>query len=249
MTNLLKISIITACYNSVSTISETFDSIRSQDYKNIELIVIDGGSNDGTLEIIGNNMDIISKFISEADSGIYNAMNKGLKIATGDIIGFLNSDDTYFNHKVLSDIANTFSSNIDCTFGNLVFVNSRNKVIRRWYSNDFEPGLFKYSWTPAHPTFYCKKQVYNRLGYYREDFSIASDVDLMFRFLEIHRIKSSFIEKPLVKMKIGGASTKSLKSTIRITREVFTSFKENGYNYNYLDYLIGKLSKAIKQLK
>jgi len=245
---LPKISIITICFNSEKTIEKTFNSIRCQNYKDYELIVIDGASNDNTLEIIKKNSDLITKYISEPDDGIYNAMNKGIKIATGDIIGFLNSDDEYYNNNALSEISKAFKEDVDCVYGNLVFERHDGKIVRKWTSKRFKPGKFRYSWSPAHPTFYCKKSAYDRLGYYREDFSIAADVDLMFRFLEIHRIKSFFINKNLIKMKLGGVSTNSFRSTIVITKEVFTSFRENNYNYSYIVYLVGKILKALKQL-
>jgi glycosyltransferase involved in cell wall biosynthesis len=242
------ISIITVCYNSSATIAQTIASVNNQAYQKIEHIFVDGDSFDNTVDIINKTSQRSPIIVSEKDSGIYNAMNKGLSLAKGRIIGFLNADDIFCNDQVICSIASSFTANIDCVYGNLIFVDKKEKVIRKWVSNEFRPGIFKYSWTPAHPTFYCKKSIYDELGNYREDFSIASDVDLMFRFLEIHRIKSRFLNKYLVKMKVGGVSTKSFKSTLVISKEVFTSFKEYGYKYNYPVYITGKIIKAFKQL-
>lgn len=254
MNNLLtkqlkKVSIITVAYNRETTILKCIESVNNQTYPYIEHILIDGNSLDKTVKIFKDKSERENIIISEADSGIYNAMNKGLQLASGDIIGFLNGDDELYNDLVIEDIVQLFDSEKDCVYGNLIFVNSNNKVVRKWRSRKFKSGLFQYSWTPAHPTFYCKKHIYDDLGNYREDFKIASDVDLMFRFLEINQIKSFHLDQTLVKMSLGGISTKSLKSTWIITKEVFQSFEEHGYNYNKLIYLVSKILKAIRQLK
>lgn len=242
------VSIITISFNSSNTILETIKSVNNQSYNFIEHLFIDGASTDNTLKLIKANSNRVSTLISEKDNGIYNAMNKGLQHAKGEIIGFLNSDDQFYDNQIINLIVDEFDSGTDCVYGNLVFTNSQDKIVRKWYSRSFKPGLFQYSWTPAHPTFYCRKSVYERLGYYREDFTIAADVDLMFRFLEINKIKSSFLNRNLVKMKMGGVSTQSFKSTLVLTHEVFTTFKDYNYNYSKLIYWVGKIIKALKQL-
>ena len=242
------ISIITVCFNNSKTILDTIESVNSQTYSNIEHIFIDGASNDNTVQIIKDSSKRDNIVISEKDNGIYHAMNKGLKVSKGEIIGFLNADDLFFTNQTVDLIIKSFSSNIDCVYGNLLFFNSQNKVVRKWASREFKPGLFRYSWTPAHPTFYCKKIVYEKLGYYREDLNIASDVDLMFRFLEIHRIQSYYLNEKLIKMRLGGASTRSLKSTLTITKEVLRIFREHGFEYSKTVYVLSKVFKAFKQL-
>lgn len=244
----MKVSIITICFNSSETIFETIKSVNNQSYNFIEHIFIDGGSKDNTLEIIKNSSKRASTVISEKDDGIYNAMNKGLQHAKGEIVGFLNSDDILFDKETVNNIVLEFNSKTDCVYGDLIFVNSENKTVRKWKSRKFKSGLFRYSWTPAHPTFYCRKSIYDKLGCYREDFSIAADVDLMFRFLEIHKIKSSYMDQIIVKMKIGGVSTQSIDSTFILSKEVFNSFKTNNYRYSKIAYWIGKFYKALKQL-
>lgn len=248
MENKPLVSIITISYNSADTIQETINSVNSQSYSHIEHIFIDGISSDNTLEIINNSSTRTSTLISEKDFGIYNAMNKGLNYAKGEIIGFLNSDDKLHDKETIKNIVAEFGSDIDCVYGDLVFVNFKNKIVRKWKSRKFKSGLFRYSWTPAHPTFYCRKSIYDKLGGYREDFSIAADVDLMFRFLEIYKIKSYYLNQIIVQMKMGGVSTRSLKSTFIISKEVFTVFKSYNYRSSKIIYLIGKVFKALKQL-
>ncbi|MFX0138974.1 MAG: glycosyltransferase family 2 protein [Candidatus Hodarchaeota archaeon] len=245
----MKVSIITVSLNSEATIEDCIKSVLNQSYKNIEYIVIDGASVDQTVDIIKKYEDRISKWISENDKSIYDAMNKGITLATGDVIGFINSDDMYYDSKAIERIVSAFEKDIDCIYGNLVYVSHRNikKITRRWISNDFKDGLFERSWTPAHPTFYCRKKAYDKFGGYRLDFQIASDVELMYRFLQKYRLKSKFISTYLVKMRDRGVSNRRLKSTIIITKEMKKAIKENGGNFNLFKYLLFKLLK-IKQI-
>lgn len=248
MDNKPLVTIITICFNSSETILETINSVNNQSYNFIEHVFIDGASTDRTLEIIKNASKKAVTVISEKDNGIYNAMNKGLKFAKGEIVGFLNSDDKLQDIETINNIVAEFNSDIDCVYGDLVFTNSKKEIVRKWKSSKFKSGLFKYSWTPAHPTFYCRRSVYDKFGGYREDFSIAADVDLMFRFLEIYKIKSSYLNQIIVEMKMGGVSTQSLNSTFILSKEVFNSFKTNNYRYSKIAYWIGKFYKALKQL-
>ena len=168
----MKISIITISFNANDTIEKTLNSIKSQSYSNIEHIIVDGGSIDGTIEIC-NSFSHISKIISEPDNGVYDAFNKGLKLATGDIIGFLNADDIFCNENSIQDIVDAFSNNeTDIVYGNLDYVNKEGKVIRNWISRPYEKGLVKKAWMPAHPTFYCKKEVYDHLGGYNDSLKL-----------------------------------------------------------------------------
>lgn len=244
---MAKISIITICYNSEQTISETLKSIKSQSFKNFEHIVIDGGSTDKTISIIEKE-NISNKVISEKDRGIYNAFNKGIINSTGDIIGFLNSDDTFFSKNSLKNIEESFDENIDCVFGDLVYTNRKNKITRVWRGSPFLKGSFKKSWMPAHPTFYCKRNVYNKYGFYDESFKIAGDFELMLRYLEKHKIRSNYISKTLINMKSGGVSNKSFYNKFKILYEEFKAFELNDISINKLLYLFEK-SKKINEFK
>lgn len=241
----MKLSIITVCFNSANTIRETIESVLSQTYRNIEYIIVDGGSEDGSISIIADYSDRISKFVSEPDKGIYDAMNKGIHMATGDIVGMINSDDILYDSSCIDRIVDQFkSTNADAVYGNLVITNNNDEIIRRWVSRPFESGLFSKSWTPAHPTFYCKKSMFVKYGLYKTDFKIAADVELMLRFMEIHGIKTSYLDSYIVKMRSGGISNQGLRSTLTITREMSKAFSENGLRFNYVYYLFFKLLKV-----
>ncbi|PZM82069.1 MAG: glycosyltransferase [Candidatus Margulisiibacteriota bacterium] len=248
----MKISIITVVYNNYQTIEHTILSVFGQTYSDIEYIVVDGGSTDGTLDIINKYKDKISVIISEKDEGIYDAMNKGIKLATGMVIGTLNADDMFYDTNVLVDVANVFDENkVVCCYGNLIYVDrvDTEKITRRWISRQFEEGLFSKSWTPAHPTFYCKREMFERYGYYRLDFEIAADVELMYRFIQKHRITSKYIPRMMVKMRNAGISNQGLKSTITITREMKKAIVENGGRFNLIKYLFYKGFKIIQFIK
>lgn len=238
----MKISIITVTYNSAGTVANCIDSVYRQSYPDIEQIIVDGLSTDDTVSIIQSMPNRVHKLVSEKDKGIYDAMNKGVRLATGDIIGTLNSDDTFFDTTALEKVAAVFSNypEIDCLYGNLIFVNEERKVVRRWKSKAFTPGLFSKSWTPAHPTFYCRREVFERFGLYKTDYKIAADVEFMLRVLEVGKAKSHFLDEVLVSMSLGGVSTSGLKSTLIITQELKKAFKENGLGFNLPKYLFHK---------
>ena len=238
----MKISIITISFNSAKTIEATLNSVLNQTYKNIQHIIIDGNSSDQSVQIC-KKFPHVSKIISEEDSGVYNAFNKGLEIANGDVVGFLNSDDTFYNNNSLQTIVDGFKKGIDAVHGNLKFYNHKNKVIRNWISKPFEKGAFKKGWMPAHPTFYCRKNIYNKYGNYNELFKIAGDFELMLRFIETKNIKTMFIDKNLVKMKAGGISNSGFISKIRILKEEFFAFDLNKISLNKFSYLINKAVK------
>ena len=244
---MTKISIITVVYNNSKTIGWAIESILAQDYPNIEHIIIDGASTDGTIDIIKSYSDRIAKFISEPDKGIYDAMNKGLKLATGDIIGILNSDDFYASNTAISDIVREFDTKkVDLVFGDLVFVKPEdlNKIVRTYSTPDFHPDKFAWGWMPPHPTCYIKKSVYQRYGYFKTDYRIAADYEILTRFMAKHRITYSHIPKVLIKMRTGGVSTRNLKSNRILNQEIVRCCAENGIKTNALKVYSKYLTKV-----
>ena len=250
--NKQKISIITVVWNNASTIKDAIDSILNQTYENIEYIVVDGASTDGTVEIIQSYGDKISKFISEKDKGLYDAMNKGIGLATGDIVGILNSDDFYKSNDVLETVVNEFiRKDIDCLYGDLEYVaaHDTDKIVRYWKSKEFEDGLFQKGWHPAHPTFFIKREFYDKYGVFNLDFKISADYEIMLRFLEKYKLKSSYINKTFVKMRIGGESNRSVLNITKANLESYRAWKVNGLYINPLRLLLKPLSKLFQLLK
>ena len=242
----MKISIITITFNAEATLANTLNSVFRQSYKNIEHIIIDGNSKDKTLKIC-NDFPHISKIISEPDKGVYDAFNKGLKTATGDIVGFLNADDIFFSEDSVNEIASAFiKNNTDIVYGNLDYVNENGKVIRNWISKPYKKGLEKKALMPAHPTFYCKKEIYDRIGGYNDSFKIAGDFELCMRFLNVNNIPSYYLNKKLIKMLAGGISNNGLKSKLIIYKEELRAFKLNDINVNSIIFLFYKLRKIIQ---
>jgi glycosyltransferase involved in cell wall biosynthesis len=232
----LKVSLITVTYNSALTLADTIKSIRDQDYGNIEYIIIDGNSNDGTVQIIKENLDVVSSWMSEPDTGLYDAMNKGIKVATGDIVGIINSDDFYHRKDAISKIVEGFSpKEIQCVFADVRFVKSNNleKTIRYYSSKKFNLGAFSWGFMPAHPTFFTFRNNYEKFGFYKTDFKIAADFELLVRFLYKNKLPFKYLPVDLMKMRLGGLSTASLKSTWIINQEDLRACKENGLSTNY----------------
>ena len=248
----MKISIITVVLNGEWTIKDSIESVINQDYQNIELIIIDGGSLDRTIAIAKSYNKYLSALISEPDKGIYDAMNKGLKIATGEIIGFLNSDDYYANNHIISKVVKEFKSDItmDACYSDLIYVDRHDtsKTIRYFKSNQFKKGSFSKGWCPPHPTFFVRQSVYQRLGVFDLNYHIASDVDLMMRFLEIYKIKSHYIPEVFVKMRMGGTTNKSLKNIWQQNREILNSLNKNGLSVNVLKFFIYKIISRLIQI-
>jgi len=206
----MKISIITVVWNNAKTIKYAIDSVLNQTHKNIEYIILDGASTDGTIEIIRSYGDKISKFVSEPDKGIYDAMNKGIKLATGDVVGILNSDDFYIDDYVIEKVVKEFEEKqVDSVYADLVFVkpDDLSKAVRYYDSSSCGPENFQYALYPAHPTFFVRKWVYDKYGVFKTDYKIGADFDLMARFLYTNNISYSYIKEPLIKMRVGGVST------------------------------------------
>ncbi|WP_200980062.1 glycosyltransferase family 2 protein [Echinicola sp. 20G] len=233
----MNVSIITVTFNSEETLQGTIDSVQSQDYPNIEYIVIDGKSKDRTVDIIKDNQAVISKWISESDKGLYDAMNKGIQMATGDVVGIINSDDFYHRKDAISSIVKGLKeSNAECVFGDVDFVRPKNlnKVIRHYSSKRFAPWKFRLGYMPAHPTFYTYKRNFEKFGYYKTDYRIAADFELLIRFLFKEKLSFKYIPETILRMRTGGTSTASVKSTLIINKENKRALKENGIYGNYL---------------
>jgi glycosyltransferase involved in cell wall biosynthesis len=229
-----KISIITVCFNSVKTIEETICSVITQTYTNFEYIIIDGGSTDGTLNILLKYKKYITKIIVEKDNGIYDAINKGILLSTGDIVGCLNSDDSFTNNSILSLINEIFiNPKIQMCWGDVNFLSHKGQVVRKYSSRNFNKNKLRFGLMPAHPTFYCKKELFDISGLYRTDLKIASDFELILRFVTSD-YKYCYHPTIMVNMKIGGISTKGFKSTLTIIKELYFSCKQNRLYTNYL---------------
>ena len=230
----MKLSIITVVYNNIKYIKSNLECIEKQSLKDIEHIVIDGGSTDGTFEYLQSNHEMPVELVSEPDSGIYDAMNKGLKIAKGDIIGFLNSDDIYASDSILERIAEIFSNNkVDSVYGDLVCMDKDfKKTIRHWKSGEYREGIMENGWMPPHPAFFVRKSIYDKYGNFNTDFEISSDYELMLRLLHKNNISTYYLPKVIVNMRSGGKSYK--------VSNYLTKFKE--------DYMAMKTNNIQKPL-
>ncbi|MCD6193225.1 MAG: glycosyltransferase [Candidatus Aminicenantes bacterium] len=246
------VSIITPVLDRKNTIDSAIKSVLGQTYRNIEYLIVDGGSTDGTIEVINKYREKISKFISEKDKGVYDGMNKGIRMASGEIIGILNSDDVYASDNVIEEVVKAMEeSNADCCWGDLVYVDARdtNKIIRYWKSSEYEPGKFKKGWMPPHPTFFVRRWVYEKYGRFNLDFPISADYELMLRFLEKYKIKSCYIPQVMVKMRVGGQSNKSIINIIKANIECYKAWKINGLEVDFFRIFLKPLSKIRQYLK
>ena len=239
----MKVSIITVSFNSAHTIADTIQSVLNQDYPDIEYIIVDGNSSDGTVQIIRHYENQISKWISEKDQGMYDAMNKGISMATGDVIGILNSDDVYMNQHVISDLMGLMhEKNAKVVFADLILVDQEdsNKVLRYYDSGHFHPNKFKYGWMPAHPTVFVKREVYEAVGKFSTTYQIAADYEMLIRMLAIQKVRYAYLPKPIVRMRSGGASTSGLSRNWILNKEIVRACKENGI-YSNMAMLLLKL--------
>lgn len=252
----LKVSIITVTFNSAATLEQTILSITQQTYTNIEYIIVDGGSTDGTLEIIEKYKNKISKFISEKDNGLYDALNKGIDLATGDVIGILHSDDFYTDNNVVQKYVNTFiKNNSEAVYADLFYVDkdNTNKIIRKWKSGNHNPNSFLHGWMPPHPTFFVKKEVYQKFGKFNLEFKHSADYELMLRFIHKNKIKINYLHEFTIKMRVGGQSNFSIQNRIRANTEDREAWKVNDLKPRfYTSYLkpLRKISQFfLKQKK
>ncbi|WP_369765668.1 glycosyltransferase family 2 protein [Flavobacterium sp. WC2429] len=242
----MKISIITICYNRSATIAKAIESVLNQDYPNIEYIVIDGNSTDGTQSIIERYLGEISTYISEPDQGMYDALNKGLQLATGDIVGLMHSDDEFYDTTTVSKIVAAFAAtpNTDGVYGDGVYISNdaEEKVVRNRIGGAYDFDKLKSGWLPLHPTVYIKKSVLEKLGYYDLSFKIASDTEFLLRYLYKHKIKMAYLNTYIVKMRMGGLST-SYKRAFEVLLEDYAIYK-----YHALSPLKAVLSKKTRAL-
>lgn len=269
----MKVSLITVSYNSAKTIVDTIESVKAQTYENIEYIIVDGNSSDGTVDIVkqrlhskkdtsqdsakdvsqglseGAKQGVVTTFLCERDNGIYDAMNKGVALATGDIIGVLNSDDFYCSNDVIEEVVRAFrENNTDCLYGDLNYVDSVNttKILRKWRSGDYRKENFLKGWMPPHPTFFVRKSCYQKFGTFDTQFKSASDYELMLRLLFKESCSVIYLPKVMIHMRAGGVSNVSLKNRIRANREDRLAWKINGLKPKWFTLLRKPLSKLIQ---
>lgn len=246
----MTISIITITYNSAKSLQRALDSVQSQHYKDIEHIIVDGASTDGTKDLIAAyaKQHPNVRWVSEKDDGIYNALNKGIRMATGDVIGFLHSDDVLYSSDSIGHIAAAFGDEtVDVVYGDLQYCNG-GKVVRRWKSNDFNPSALKYGWMPPHPTVYVRRKVYEQVGEYDEWFRISADFDMMIRIFKAG-YRSKYIPEVLVSMETGGASNKNTKARLSKTQEDNIVLKKNNVGAGYLTVACKQLRKVRQFLR
>ncbi|MCC9137323.1 glycosyltransferase family 2 protein [Pontibacter silvestris] len=245
----MKISIITIVYNNCQTIADAIDSVLSQTYADIEYIIVDGLSTDGTVEIIKSYGNKISKFISEKDKGLYDAINKGIALASGDVIGLLHSDDIFYSTDAVKSVAETFQKHkADCLYADLLYVDRLNpeKIIRNWKSGSYKRSSFVHGWMPPHPTFYVKRSVYKNLGLYDTSFKSAADYELMLRYLYKHKISTSYLPQYLVRMRVGGKSNITLRNRIQANNEDYQAWLVNGLEPRFYTRYLKPLRKLMQ---
>lgn len=245
-TKTMKVTIITVTMNSGKYLEDCINSVISQQYANIEHVIIDGGSTDSTLDIIRKYEDHITGWVSEDDDGMYDAINKGMRLATGDIIGTLNSDDTLSSPTVINEIVNTFNEQkVDSVYGDLVYVDPMNtqKIIRVWKGVPYKRSRYKMGWMPAHPTFYFRRKLLDQYGFYETHYFTASDYEFMARYLYYFRVSSYYIPKLIVRMRTGGMSNVSLAKRLRANRRDYLAMKRNRIPFPFIVSLLKPLIK------
>lgn len=236
----MKVSIITVTYNSCQTLGDAIESVLRQTYRDIEYIIVDGASTDDTLNVIRRYEDAFEgrmKWVSEKDRGIYDAMNKGIKMATGDVVGILNSDDYFTSNDVIERMVPAFDdSSIDASYGDIHFIRDGNpeKCIRYYSSKRFRPSWLRFGFMPAHPSFYCRRGIFDKAGFYKTDYAIGSDYEMMVRLFLVHHIKAKYLPMDFVTMRTGGASTRNVRSRLQLIKDDVRGCRENGIYTNSL---------------
>ena len=246
----MKITIITATYNSAATVRDTLASVQSQSYPDIEHLIIDGASSDATLSIV-REFNHVAACHSQKDRGIYDAMNRGISYATGDIVGILNSDDVYVNNTTIASVIQVFAeTGADAVYGDLNYVQADdlNKVVRRWRAGAFDSQSFKWGWMPPHPSFFVKRELYEKFGKFNLEFRSAADYELMLRMAHKHQISCAYLPQVLVKMRIGGVSNASFKNRIRANREDLRAWQVNDLHPYFFTLWLKPLRKLHQYL-
>jgi glycosyltransferase involved in cell wall biosynthesis len=245
----LRVSIITACLNRRDTIVDALASVRRQTGAEIEHIVVDGGSTDGTLEVLAQHRASVAKLIPGPDKGIYDALNKGVAAATGEIIGFLHSDDVYARDDVISTVAGRMhSESLDALYGDVAFVRGGDlgRIVRVYSSRRFRPSRIAWGWMPAHPALFLRRAVYRERGSFKTDYRIAADFEFVARIFSTGTLRYAYLPEILVKMRLGGVSTRGWRSTLMLNREVLRACRENGIATNYFKILSKYPAKAVE---
>ncbi len=245
----MKISIITITYNSAASLEQTIRSVLDQSYTDIEYIIVDGGSTDNTLQIIEKYKNRVAKFISEKDNGLYDALNKGIGLASGDVIGILHSDDFYIDKNVIKKYADTIiKNNADAVYSDLFYVDKENtdKVIRKWTSGNHKPTSFLQGWMPPHPTFFVKREVYQKFGKFNLEFKHSADYELMLRFIYKHKIKLSYLNEFTIKMRVGGQSNANMQNRVNANLEDRKAWKINGLKPRFYTLYLKPLRKILQ---
>jgi glycosyltransferase len=246
----MKISIITICFNNEADIRPTLESVVNQTYSDIEYIIVDGSSQDNTLAIVNEYKDKIAKIISEPDKGLYDAINKGIKAATGDVVGLIHAGDRLFDKEVIAKIARHFEEkDIDALYGHSQVINNENRMVRLNQSPLFHKSLFKKGWFPSHQSFYAKKELFQKYGLYNLNYKIAADYELLLRFLYFNNVKVSLLNEFILLFSLGGTSTKSLKNIVNLNKECIMAWKTNGQNIPFYTIPLKLLRKIPQYLK
>lgn len=249
----MKISIVTITYNSAATIEDTIKSVVVQDYPDMEYLLIDGKSKDSTLQIAEKYKDKITKIVSEKDGGLYYGLNKGLKMATGDVIGAIHSDDLYAHPQVVSNVMKLFNADpeLEGVYADLIFVNREdtNKVMRVWKAGEYKPDSFEKGWMPPHPTFFVRKSVYEKYGYINTDLKLSADYELMLRLIHKHKIKIAYLPETIVKMRMGGVSNISFFVKLKANIEDKLAWKMNNLKPGLFTTLRKPLRKISQYFK
>ncbi|AMR34507.1 glycosyltransferase [Mucilaginibacter sp. PAMC 26640] len=245
--NNLKISIITVSYNAGVTIERCIRSVIEQSYNNIQYIIIDGASGDDTMGIVAKYSQYIDVVVSETDHGIYDAMNKGIRLAKGDVVGMLNADDTFTDANAVTDIAAAFTGNkTDILYADLNYLKQNGIVFRKWVSGEYKHGMFNKGWMPPHPTFYCKREIFKEFGNYSLQYGTAADYELMLRFIHVHKMQVFYLNRVLVNMYTGGVSNNSYRGRAKVLFLDFIAMRKNKIKYPVIALFLKRLTK-IKQ--
>ncbi|MES2807858.1 MAG: glycosyltransferase family 2 protein [Bacteroidota bacterium] len=243
----LKVSIVTVTYNAQKTLGRCIQSVIAQNYPNIEYIVIDGASTDNTSQIISQYQSNIDVFVSKPDMGIYDAMNKGIKMATGDIVGILNADDYFADDNIITAVNEGFiNSEADVIYGNLKYLNPNGAVVRKWKTGAYKHGMFNWGWMPPHPTFYCKRRLFEQHGLYNLQYGTAADYELMLRFIHAKKASVYYLNKVMVNMIVGGVSNITYHNRIKAWGNDFRAMRKNGVLFPQFCILLKPLRKIFQ---